>query len=94
MQVVKKHLKYIIMYVNILMWRLKMEEKTKCQKSLKPLRLYTHTHTHTVYCLLENKSNIKIEEYINKDRTMIFFYIMGLSLCVLRYRAGPIGNTI
>ena len=34
-----------------------------------------------------------IEEYI-KDRTMIFFYIMGLSLCVLRYRAGPIGNTI
>ena len=53
-----------------------------------------HTHTHTVYCLLENKINVKIGEYINKDRTMIFFYIMGLSLCVLRYRAGPIGNTI
>ena len=50
--------------------------------------------TPTVYCHLENKSNIKNRENINKDRTIIFFNIMGLSLCVLMYRAGPTGNTI
>ena len=49
---------------------------------LKPLRLYTHTHTHTVYCLLENKIDVKKVEYKKKDRTMLKIENIGLSLCV------------
>ena len=43
------------------------------------MRLYTHTHTHTIYCLLVNKENLKIE-YKNKDRTMLKIEYIGLSL--------------
>ena len=49
---------------------------------LKPLRLYTHTHTHTVYCLLVNEDNILKIKYENRDRTILNFSNIGLSLSV------------
>ena len=44
--------------------------KIKIIKSLKPLRLYTHTHTHTGICHLVNKSNVKYAENIKVNITI------------------------
>ena len=79
-----------------------MVENIKLKEKSNKIEIIGNSETlaavYTVYCHSVDKSNVKNEEYINKDRAMIFLKIIGLSLCVflcaLRYRAGPIGNNI
>ena len=71
---------------NIINEKLNQIKLSKISETL--AAVHTHTHTHTWYCLLEKNKNLNVvninnNEYINKDRTVSFFYDIGLSLCRL-----------